>query len=243
MPDPKRLPDLGVLSRYGALKLFIERAKAAKTTFEFTDENAPAVAEICIRLDGLPLAIELAAARIKLLSSKAILTRLGNRFKLLTGGARDLPDRQQTLRGAIEWSHDLLDEGEKTLFARLAVFSGGRTLEAVEAICDAECDLPVDALDGVSSLVDKSLLRREDKLEEPRFVMLETIHEFAREEARAEWRGRGDEEAARRLLSGAGRGGGARAGRVAPGGVVGSAGSGARQPEGGAFVVSRRGRG
>ena len=117
VPDPKRLPSFKVLSQYEAVRVFIERAGAAKAGFEITNENAPAIAEICVRLDGLPLAIELAAARIKLLPPKALLTRLGNRLKLLTGGARDLPDRQRTLRGAIEWSYDLLDEGEKTLFA------------------------------------------------------------------------------------------------------------------------------
>jgi tetratricopeptide (TPR) repeat protein len=147
-----------------------------------TNENAPAVAEICARLDGLPLAIELAAARIKLLTPQAMLARLGNRLKLLTGGARDLPKRQRTLRSTIEWSYGLLEEGEKVLFGRLSVFVGGRTLEAIEAVCDAEGDLPVDVLDGVESLVDKSLLRQEEGPEgEPRFVMLETIHEFARE--------------------------------------------------------------
>jgi len=111
-----------------------------------------------------------------------MLARLDNRLKLLTGGARDLPERHRTLRSTIEWSYGLLEEGEKTLFARLSVFAGGRTLEAIEAICDAEEDLPVEVLDGVSSLVDKSLLRQEEGVEgEPRFVMLETIHEFARE--------------------------------------------------------------
>jgi class 3 adenylate cyclase len=118
IPDTKRLPPIEVLSQYEAVRLFIERAGAAKAGFEITSENAPAVAEICARLDGLPLAIELAAARIKLLPPKVLLTRLANRLKLLTGGAKDLPARQRTLRGAIEWSHDLLEEGEKTLFAR-----------------------------------------------------------------------------------------------------------------------------
>ena len=111
VPDPKRLPDLGALSQFEAVRLFIERAGAAKAGFELTNDNAPAIAEICVRLDGLPLAIELAAARIKLLPPKAILTRLANRLKLLTGGAKDLPARQRTLRGTIEWSHDLLDRG------------------------------------------------------------------------------------------------------------------------------------
>jgi predicted ATPase/class 3 adenylate cyclase len=182
MPDLKHPPPLESLTQYEAVGLFVERARAVKPDFKVTNESAPAVAEICVRLDGLPLAIELAAARIKMLPPKAMLQRLGSRLKLLTGGARDLPVRQRTLRGAIEWSHTLLGDGEKTLFARMAVFSGGRTLEAIEAICDAEGDLPVDAFDGVSSLLDKNLLRQEEGPEgEPRFVMLETIHEYARE--------------------------------------------------------------
>jgi predicted ATPase len=182
LPDLRHPPPLERLTQYEAVGLFVERARALKPDFKVTNESAPAVAEICVRLDGLPLAIELAAARIKMLPPKAMLQRLTSRLKLLTGGARDLPERQRTLRGTIEWSHALLDEGEQLLFARLAVFSGGRTLEAIEAICDAEGDLPVEAFEGVSSLVDKSLLRQEEgPNEEPRFVMLETIHEFARE--------------------------------------------------------------
>jgi predicted ATPase/class 3 adenylate cyclase/Tfp pilus assembly protein PilF len=185
VPDVRHLPDLKSLSQYEAVRLFIERAKAAKVDFEVTDESAPAVAEICVRLDGLPLAIELAAARIKMLPPRAMLQRLTSRLKLLTGGARDLPERQRTLRATIEWSHALLDEGEQLLFARLAVFSGGRTLEAIEVICDTKGDLPVDAFEGISSLLDKSLLRQEEGPNgEPRFVMLETVHEFAREKLR-----------------------------------------------------------
>src|SRR5215203_4099896 len=182
LPDVRQLPDIAALSQYAAVSLFIERAQAAKAEFEVTSESAPAVAEICVRLDGLPLAIELAAARIKMLPPKAMLQRLSSRLKLLTGGARDLPERQRTLRATIEWSFALLDEGEQLLFGRLAVFSGGRTLEAIETICDAEGDLPVEAFEGVSSLVDKSLLRQEEGPNgEPRFVMLETVHEFARD--------------------------------------------------------------
>jgi predicted ATPase/class 3 adenylate cyclase len=196
LPRPGRLPPIDRLSQYEAVRLFIERAKAARPDFSVTDENAPAVAEICARLDGLPLAIELAAARIKLLPPRAMLERLGSRLKLLGGGARDLPERQRTLRGTIEWSHALLEEGEQVLFTRLAVFAGGRTLEAIEAICDAKGDLPVDTLDGVSSLLDKSLLRQEEGPEgEPRFVMLETIHEYARERLEAS----GEAEEVRRL--------------------------------------------
>jgi predicted ATPase/class 3 adenylate cyclase/DNA-binding CsgD family transcriptional regulator len=195
LPDPSRLPPIERLTEYEAVRLFVERAVAAKADFAVTNANAPAVAEICVRLDGLPLAIELAAARIKLLPPNAMLERLGSRLKLLRGGARDLPERQRTLRGAIEWSHDLLDEGERALFARLSVFSGGRTLEAVEAVCDAEGDLPVDVLDGVSSLLDKSLVRQEEGPEGvPRFVMLETIHEYALERLQE----RGEAEATRR---------------------------------------------
>src|SRR5215217_2293216 len=182
LPDLERPPPLERLTQYEAVSLFVERAKAVKPDFKITNESAPAVAEICVRLDGLPLAIELAAARIKMLPPRAMLQRLTSRLKLLTGGARDLPERQRTLRGAIEWSHALLDQGEQVLFGRLAVFSGGRTLEAIETICDAEGDLPVDAFEGISSLLDKSLLRQEEGSNgEPRFVMLETIHEFARE--------------------------------------------------------------
>jgi len=196
LPDHKRLPSVERLTQYEAVRLFIERAKAASPDFSVTNENAPAVAEICVRLDGLPLAIELAAARIKLLTPRAMLERLGSRLKLVTGGARNLPERQRTLRSTIEWSHALLEEGERVLFARLAVFSGGCTLEAIETVCDAEDDLPVDALEGVSSLLDKSLLRQEEGPEsEPRFVMLETIHEYARERLQAS----GEAEEIRRL--------------------------------------------
>jgi class 3 adenylate cyclase len=135
LPDTVHLPETETLAQYEAVRLFIERARAVKPDFTVTNENAPAVAEICARLDGLPLAIELAAARIRLLPPQAMLFRLSNRMKLLTGGARNLPERQQTLRGAIEWSYDLLDPEEQTLFARLSVFAGGRTLEAIEARC------------------------------------------------------------------------------------------------------------
>ena len=175
LPDLGNLPSVDSLTRYEAVRLFVERARSVKGDFEVTQENAPAVAEICVRLDGLPLAIELAAARIKMLPPGRIADRLeDNRLKLLSGGARDLPERQQTLRGAIDWSHALLEEGEKALFARLAVFSGGCTLEAMEEICGDE-----DALERAESLLDKSLIRQEG--DAPRFVMLETIHEYARE--------------------------------------------------------------
>src|SRR5215204_2923767 len=182
LPDPGSLPPVEHLTRYGAIRLFVERAQAVKPDFSLTEENAWAVVEICARLDGLPLAIELAAARIKLLPPQALLARLGNRLKVLTSGARNLPERQRTLRSAIEWSYGLLDESEKILFGRLGVFSSGAALEAIEAVCDARGDLPVDVFEGVSSLLDKSLLQQRDGSDgEAHFVMLETIHEFALE--------------------------------------------------------------
>ncbi len=182
MPDPDSLPPPEELTGYEAIRLFVERARAVRPDFSLTKENAAVVAQICARLDGLPLAIELAAARIKMLPAHVLLERLGNRLKLLTGGARNLPERQRTLRNAIEWSYGLLEVDEKVLFGRLGVFSGGATLEAIEAVCDAKGDLPTDVLDGVSSLLDKSLLRQEEGKEgEPRFVMLGTIREYALE--------------------------------------------------------------
>jgi predicted ATPase len=144
--------------------------------------SASAAAEVCHRLDGLPLAIELAAARMRLFPPQALLSRLERRLPLLTGGARELPARQQTLRGAIAWSYDLLEAGEKTLFQRLAVFVGGLTLEAAEAVCNAAGDLSLDLFDGLESLVGKSLLRQEEGRDgEPRFGMLETIREYGLE--------------------------------------------------------------
>jgi predicted ATPase/class 3 adenylate cyclase len=182
LPDPDHLPPIETLRQYEAIRFFTERARAANAHFSLTNENALAVAEICARLDGLPLAIELAAARTKLLSTRAMCSRLSDPLKFLTGGARDLPERQRTLRGAIAWSHALLNEDEQALFARLSVFSDGCALEAVEAVCDPVGDLFVDVLEGLSSLLDKSLLRQEEMVEEePRFVMLETIREYARE--------------------------------------------------------------
>ncbi len=152
-----------------------------KPAFAVTNENAPAVAEIATRLDGLPLAIELAASRVKVLSPQAILARLGQRLPLLTTGAADLPERQRTLRGAIEWSHDLLEQPERRLFARLAIFAGGWSLESAEAVC-APSELGIEVLDGMASLADKSLIRQTELAHgEPRFLMLETIREYARE--------------------------------------------------------------
>jgi predicted ATPase len=195
LPDPRHLPELEALSRYEAVALFIDRARAARTDFAVTKENAPAVAEICSRLDGLPLAIELAASRIKVLSPDAILSRLGSGLDLLTASARNIPERQRTLRGAIDWSYGLLDEPERQLFARLSVFASSGDLEAVEAVGNPDGDLGVDTFDTVASLVDKSLIRQtEPEAGEPRFGMLETIREYAGERCEVEW----DAEATRR---------------------------------------------
>jgi predicted ATPase/class 3 adenylate cyclase len=182
VPDLDASQPLAKLAAYEAVQLFVERAQAVKPAFELTDENAPAVAEICARLDGLPLAIELGAARVRILSPEALLGRLSQRLALLTGGARDAPARQRTLRDTIEWSYDLLSASEQRLFARLSVFLGGRTIDAAEAVCDPAAELGVAVFDGVASLVEKSLLRQEEgPTGEPRFFMLETIREYALE--------------------------------------------------------------
>jgi predicted ATPase/class 3 adenylate cyclase len=182
VPDLQHLPDLPALSQYEAVALFIERARAVKPDFEVTSANAPAVAEICARLDGLPLAIELAASRSKLLSPQALLARLGQRLQLLTSSTRDAPARQRTLRSAIQWSYDLLSEPEQFLFRRLSVFAGGATLPAVESVAAMLEDDTALLLDRVASLLDKNLLRQAGlETAEPRLLMLETIREFALE--------------------------------------------------------------
>ncbi len=182
LPDLKSIPPLEVLSRLPAVALFVERARAVKHEFALSRDNASAVAAICARLDGLPLAIELAAARIKLLSPSAMLSRLESRLNLLTGGARDLPTRQQTLRSTVDWSCSLLNTAEQTLFRRLSVFAGGCTLEAVEAVCDTKTDLGLDILDAMASMVDKSLVQQSEQVDaETRFLMLSTIREYALE--------------------------------------------------------------
>jgi predicted ATPase/class 3 adenylate cyclase len=178
LPESKRKQTAAVLAQYEAIALFIQHAQAANPSFELDEENASIVAEICMKLDGLPLAIELAAARSRLLKPAVMLEKLKSRLNVLTGGARDLPQRQQTIRGAIDWSYELLDESEKVLFARLGVFIGGWTVESAEVVCSA--GLSIDVLSGIESLLDKSLLRQyEGKSGESRFTMLETIREYA----------------------------------------------------------------
>jgi predicted ATPase/DNA-binding winged helix-turn-helix (wHTH) protein len=195
LPDSRSLPPIEVLSQCPSVALFAQRAAAAKPDFVLNRENAPAVAEICTRLDGLPLAIELAAARVKVLSPSSMLTRLSRRLQLLTGGARDLPQRQQTLRAAMDWSYDLLSPAEQKLFRRLSVFVGGCNLEGVEAVCDTKGDLNLDLLDGMASMVDKSLVQQVEPAKgESRFSMLETVREYALERLQAN----GEEAATRR---------------------------------------------
>jgi predicted ATPase len=192
---PLGLPNVDVrrttpedLARYEAVQLFVERAQAVRHNFKLTDENAEAIAELCLRLDGLPLAIELAAARIRLFSPQALQQRLVNRFKLLRGGARDLPERQQTLRDTIDWSYEMLAGHEKRLFEVVSVFSGC-TFEAVEAVVSEIEDLgesEMDIVEGLVSLIDKSLIRlSEESAGEPRLRMLETIREYATDRLKA----------------------------------------------------------
>lgn len=180
-PSAMRNP-ADALAQNPAVNLFVQRATAVKPEFALTQANAPIVAEICVRLDGLPLAIELAATRIKLLPPYALLARLDHRLRLLTAGSQDLPPHQQTLRSTLDWSYMLLTEEEKLLFHRLSVFVGGCRLDTADAICNADGQITMGVLDGIASLVDKSLLKQESQMEqEPRFVLLETVREYAYE--------------------------------------------------------------
>jgi non-specific serine/threonine protein kinase len=195
LPDLARLRDPHALTEIPAVALLVERARAVRPDFRLTPQNAPAVAELCVRLDGLPLALELAAARLKLLPPGALLARLGSRLDLLADGARDRPARHQTLRAALAWSHDLLSAGEQRLLRRLAVFVGGWTLEAAEAVCafgageEEDDGAPPSAssvFDRLAMLVDQSLVQQSDQpAGEPRFVMLETIREYGLERLKA----------------------------------------------------------
>jgi predicted ATPase/class 3 adenylate cyclase len=181
LPDPERLPSLEALAQSDAVRLFIERARAVKPDFMVTAENAAAVAEICYRLDGLPLAIELAAARVKLLSPEAMLPRLKKGLDLLASSSPDRTDRQRTLRGAIAWSYDLLDDGLKRLFSRSGVFIGGAMLEQLEVVCGPASEIGGEVLDRLAELLDNSLIRQLEAAGEPRFRMLVTIRDFAME--------------------------------------------------------------
>ena len=195
LPEPGHPSRADNLSTYAAIALFVQRAADVRPDFRMGDQDAPLVVEICRRLDGLPLAIELAAARIKHLTPQSMLLRLERRLPFLIGGARDLPERQQTLRSTISWSYDLLGEDERLGLDRLACFAGGCTLEAIEAIWDPDKGSDVSVLDIVASLVDKSLVRRLDGQDGTlRFTMLETVREFATERLAAS----GEEQIVRR---------------------------------------------
>jgi predicted ATPase len=186
LPNLSQLSEPEVLSEYAAVALFVQRAQAVLPTFEMSAANASAIAELCVQLDGLPLAIELAAARIKLLPPQALLARLGRRLELLTSRAQDVPTRQQTLRNTMNWSYQLLEAAEQRLFRWLCVFVGGCTLAAVEAVCNVEGNSPAgmggSVLDMLASLIDKSLLQQtEQEGKEARLALLETIREFGLE--------------------------------------------------------------
>jgi predicted ATPase/DNA-binding CsgD family transcriptional regulator len=182
LPDLKHLPDNKSLAHVPSVNLFLQRARTFQYDFHLTTDNAATIAEICLRLDGLPLAIELAAVRMKVLAPQALLGRLDHRLQILTGGARDLPERQRTLRNMLAWSYELLTSEEQRLFRRLSVFASGCTLKAIEAVCAAPDDEPWYVLEGVASLLDKSLLQQtEQEGAEPRLIMLETIREHGLE--------------------------------------------------------------
>jgi len=181
VPDPGTRPTPGALAACESVRLFAERAAAVAPDFALDEQNAAAIAQIARRLDGLPLAIELAAARVKLLPPEAILVRLEHSLHLLTGGGRDLPDRQQTLRATIGWSHDLLTDGARRLLATCSVFAGGASLEAIETVCDATVDIGLPVLDGLAELLDQNLIRQVRRPGSVRYALLETIREFAAE--------------------------------------------------------------
>ncbi|GAA4483494.1 LuxR family transcriptional regulator [Rhodococcus olei] len=193
VPDPDRLPTQDGMSRYPAMTLFVERAGAALPGFGLTDENTLVVARICHRLDGLPLPIELAAARLRAMSAQQILQRLTDRYRLLTIGHRGAPPRQQTLRMCVDWSHELCTDQERELWARLSVFAGGFELDAAEGVCAGDLE-PEDVLDVVAALVDKSILIREDHGDVVRYRLLETLRDYGLEKLE----GNGDLDALRR---------------------------------------------
>jgi predicted ATPase/DNA-binding CsgD family transcriptional regulator len=181
LPDLRRLPDIESLPRYESARLFVERTTAVKPTFALTEQNALAVAQTCYRLDGIPLAIELAAARAKVLPVEQIADRLEDSFKLLSAGSRTAMPRHRTLHATMDWSHELLLEEERTLFRRLSVFAGGFTLEAAESVCAVEDLEPDETLELLSHLVDKSLVVMREEGGEARYRLLETVRQYGRE--------------------------------------------------------------
>src|SRR5215208_1664094 len=197
LPEPVQPLTLAELAGYEAIALFLQRAHGVAPDFTLTEDNAPVIAELCVRLDGLPLAIELAAARIKVLSPQALLEKLDNRLAILSTERRDVPERLRTMRNAIAWSYDLLSPVEQLLFRRLSVFAGGCSLAAAAAVA-SDAASPIDPLEGISSLVDKSLLKQVDEVAgESRFAMLETIREYGLEQLAAS----GEDDATRRRFA------------------------------------------
>jgi predicted ATPase/class 3 adenylate cyclase len=181
LPAEARTIGVEALSAYESVRLFIARATSVRPDFKVTNDNAPAIAAIAARLHGMPLAIELAAARVKLFSPEALRARLEDQLGLLAAGARDLPERQQTLRGAIAWSYDILDEGHRRLLDRLSAFEGGADLAAAEAVCGPSSELGIEVLDGLVDLADQSLIRTGEADGDPRFHLLDTIRAYAAE--------------------------------------------------------------
>ena len=244
------VPDAAGLARYAAVRLFCERAAAVRPGFALTAASGAAVAQVCARLDGIPLAIELAAARVRVLPPRQLLARLDDRFRLLTGGSRTALPRQQTLRATVEWSYALLDDAERRLFARLAVFAGGFPLEAAEAV-GADTDgvgiAPPEVLELLTRLVDGSLVEAEAQPDgTARFRLLETLREYARERLAASGEAAALHERHRGPLPGTGRGGAGGAGAARPGPGAdrsGGVGARARQRARGADVVAGAGAG
>jgi len=181
LPDARRLPSVDYIQHYEAVRLFVERARSVEPMFTLTSDNAPAVAEVCQQLDGIPLAIELAAARTRVLAVEQIAARLHDRFRLLTGGSPSVLPRHQTLRATMEWSHGLLAETERVLLRRLSVFAGGWTLEAAEAVCSRDGVESADVLDLLTQLVDNSLVVVNTQLEQTRYRLLETVRQYGRD--------------------------------------------------------------
>jgi predicted ATPase/class 3 adenylate cyclase len=185
LPDPKARQTPTAVAQYDAVRLFVDRAAAVRSDFAVTEQNAATIAQLCYRLDGIPLALELAAARVRVLSVEEINSRLSNRFKLLTGGNRNVLPRQQTLRALIDWSYDLLDEQEQLLLARVSIFAAGWTLTAAERVCAGEGIDELDLLDLLTNLADKSLVVSDAETGEVRFRLLETLREYGREKLEA----------------------------------------------------------
>jgi predicted ATPase len=181
LPDLQQLPPLDTLAGYAAVQLFVDRDRAVLPVFSLTEQNAAAVAEVCYRLDGLPLAIELAAARVRALAVPQIADRLADRFRLLVGGSRTTLSRQQTLKGTLDWSYDLLSEREQVVYRRLTVFAGGFSLEAAEAVGAGDGFDEAEILGLITQLVDKSLLVMEEQSGAARYRLLETIRQYGLE--------------------------------------------------------------